>query len=249
MKVSIITAVYNCVDLIGGVINSVKDQSYPEIEYIVIDGASTDGTVDVIKKNISQIDKYISEPDSGIYEALNKGVKIATGDIVCFLHSDDFFDNTDVIKDIVEIFKKENVDSVYGDLAYVSKNDITKVVRRWKSGIYTEKKLKKGWMPPHPAFFVKKSVYDKYGLYDTSFYISADYDFILRILGKKKISTYYYPKTLYKMRMGGVSNRNLKTIALKSKEDFIALNKNEIGGLGSLIVKNISKIQQFFKKI
>ena len=250
MKVSIITAVYNNKEMIEKALLSVQSQNYPNIEHIVIDGASTDGTLDIINQYSSEISNIISEPDKGIYDALNKGIKNATGDIICFLHADDFFADKNVISDVVAKFEECKTDSVYGNLEYVSKNDISNIVRVWNSGSFSLKKLHNGWMPPHPAFFVKKEVYDKYGFFDDSFRIAADYDFILRVLGKYKISISisYLPKVLYKMRVGGVSNRNLKTIIQKSKEDYRAIKKNGIGGLGSLIIKNISKVPQFFRK-
>lgn len=246
LKISVITAVYNNKEMIRHALDSVSEQTYKNIEHIIIDGASTDGTKEIIESYSRLPGIFKSEPDGGIYDALNKGVKCATGDIICFLHADDVFANDDVLTQVVQTFETENVDSLYGDLEYVSKEDTTKVIRYWKSGAYTAKRLKWGWMPPHPAFFVKRDVYTQHGLFDTSYKIAADYDFILRVLGLKSISTVYLPAVLYKMRVGGISNRSVKTIIHKSLEDYRALKSNEIGNILTLIYKNLSKVPQFF---
>ena len=248
MKVSIITSVYNNEKTIEDAIKSVLSQTYPNIEYIVVDGASKDNTVSVIKKYEDKISTFISERDKGIYDGLNKGVSLATGDVIAFLHSDDIYADENIITEVVEHFKSTNTDSIYADLVYVDKEDTSKIFRYWKSGEYSFKKLCNGWMPPHPTFFVKKEFYDKYGKFDLDFGIAADYDFMLRMLGKYKITTSYLPKVLYKMRVGGASNRSLKNIIQKSREDIKALKNNNIGGLHTIIMKNLSKIPQFLKK-
>jgi len=248
MKVSIITSVWNNKNTIEDAIKSVLSQTYKDIEYIVVDGGSSDGTIDVIKKYENKISTFVSEKDKGIYDGLNKGVELANGDIIAFLHSDDIYANENIIQDVVNMFENNDIDSIYGDLVYVDKNDTSKIFRYWKSGKYSFKKLCNGWMPPHPTFFVKKEFYDKYGKFDLEFGIAADYDFMLRMLGKYKITTMYLPKVLYKMRVGGASNRSIKNIIQKSKEDIKALRNNGIGGYKTLVMKNLSKIPQFFKK-
>jgi glycosyltransferase len=249
MKISVITAVYNNKETIRDALNSVLEQTYKDIEYIVIDGASTDGTLEIIKEYEDKIDTVVSEKDSGIYDALNKGISNATGDIICFLHSDDIYADKDVLSKVNNVFEKEQVDSIYGDLVYVKKENINKVVRYWKSGEFKQKKLQNGWMPPHPTFFVKREVYEKYGSFDTSFKIAADYDTVLRFLGVEKITTTYLPEVLIKMRLGGASNRSLENLKKKTKEDIKALKKNKIGGYRTILMKNISKLPQFLKKI
>jgi glycosyltransferase len=248
VKISIITATYNCEKTIEDAIKSVSEQDFPNIEHIIIDGASTDKTLEVINQNSDRISILISEPDKGIYDALNKGISKATGDYIGFLHADDIYNSKTVISEIVEILNKENSDSLYADLQYVSKNNTAKIIRYWKSGIFEINKLKNGWMPPHPTFFVKKEIYERFGFFDTNFKISADYDIILRFLGKHKISTSYFPKTIIKMRVGGESNRSFKNIKLKMEEDLKALKKNNIGSIISLLLKNISKIPQLFSR-
>ena len=246
MKISIITSVYNNQETIAEAMESVLGQTYSNIEYIIVDGGSTDGTVDIIKSYQERLGAFISEPDKGIYDGLNKGIKLATGEVIGFLHSDDLYENNTVIEKVAQAFKNNALDSVYGDLTYVNKTDPDKVIRYWKSGEFTLKKLHQGWMPPHPTFFVKRVIYEQLGLFDTSFKIAADYDVMLRFLGKNKITTQYIPYVLIKMRVGGASNKSLKNIILKSKEDLKAMKNNEMGGFFSLVFKNLSKLQQFF---
>jgi len=245
MKISIITSVYNNKDTIAEAIESVLMQTYDDIEYIVVDGKSTDGTIDIIKQYQGKITSFVSETDEGLYDGLNKGLSLASGEVVGFLHSDDFYAHSAVIENVMKAFRSHQVDSVYGNLIYVKKEDTSKVVRYWNSGDFCIKKLHRGWMPPHPTFFVKRDIYRKYGIFDTNFRIAADYDIILRFLGKHKISTYYMSDVFIKMRVGGESNRSLGNIFQKSKDDFKAMRNNKVGHLGSLFLKNISKIPQF----
>ena len=179
MKISIITSVYNNKETIEDAINSVLAQSYENIEYIVIDGGSSDGTLDIIEKYKDKISTFISEPDKGIYDGLNKGVSLVTGDVVAFLHSDDIYASDNIIKEIVEEFRSSGADGVYGDLVYTPKEDTSKVLRYWKSKKFDISLLKQGWMPAHPTLFLKKSVYDTYGKFDLSFKIAGDYDLCL----------------------------------------------------------------------
>ena len=247
MKISIITSVYNNKETIEDAIKSVLSQSYDNIEYIIVDGGSSDGTLEIIEKYKNDIAHYISEPDKGIYDGLNKGVQLATGDVVAFLHSDDIYASDTIIEDIAQEFQKSKVDGVYGDLIYTPKEDTTKILRYWKSKPFKPEMLKQGWMPAHPTLFLKKSVYDKYGTFDLNFKIAGDYDFMLRVLSAG-ISVSYLPQVFYKMRMGGASNKSLKNILLKSREDLHALQRNNVGGMGSLFIKNFSKVGQFLKK-
>ena len=248
LKISIVTAVYNNINTIANSINSTLSQTYDNIELVVIDGGSNDGTLELLKSYGGKIDKFISEPDQGIYDALNKGIQNASGDIVGFMHSDDLFQDNDTLKRVAEAFKNNNVDSIYGDLLYVNKDDIDQVVRYWKSGEYSKKKLGWGWMPPHPTFYMKRSRYDQFGGFTLDYKIAADYDSMLRYLGRHNITTHYIPEVLVRMRVGGASNRSLKNIILKSKEDYRALKVNEVGGVPALFMKNFSKIPQFLFK-
>ncbi len=248
MKISIITIAYNSGHSIADAIQSVLAQTYPNIEYVIVDGKSKDNTVEVVKSFGDRISKFVSEPDKGIYDALNKGIKMATGDIIGFMHSDDLFASDDIIEKVAALFVKHDVDSIYGDLQYVYKNDTNKVLRYWRSGDFSIHKLKMGWMPPHPTFYVKKKVYDQYGLFNTNFRIAADYDTMLRFLGKYRISTMYLPEVMVKMRVGGASNRSLKNIIRKSKEDMQAIRDNQFGTVFTLAFKNIRKVTQFILK-
>ncbi|OHE10281.1 MAG: glycosyl transferase [Sulfurimonas sp. RIFOXYC2_FULL_36_7] len=247
LTISIITAVRNNKEFIEDAVRNVLEQTYPHIEYIVVDGNSTDGTLDIIKKYEGKVSKWISEPDSGIYEALNKGIKLVTGDVVGFLHSDDLFTSNVVIEKIAEKFLSWNIDAVYSDLVYVAKNDGDKIIRCWKAGEYKPSSLKFGWMPPHPTLFLKKEVYNNCGLFNTALRISADYDMMLRLLTYCGNKIGYINETLIKMRLGGTSNRSLSNIITKSREDYVALKNNRFRvPLFTLILKNIRKLNQFF---
>jgi glycosyltransferase involved in cell wall biosynthesis len=219
MKVSIITVVYNNAKTIVSAIESVLAQRYTNREYIIIDGGSTDGTLAKIAAYGDQIDMVLSEPDHGIFEAMNKGLSMATGDVIAFLNSDDFYADNHVIEKVVELMHGNDVDAVFGDLHYVRSDNIRKVFRYWKSGVYKTGSFLYGWMPPHPAFFVKKHVYDRYGKFNTGFKIAADYELMLRFLHINKINVNYLPQVLVKMRTGGVSNSGLKNRFLANLED------------------------------
>ncbi|OEE68078.1 glycosyl transferase [Enterovibrio norvegicus FF-33] len=249
MKVSIITATYNSAKTITDTLRSLELQTYPDIEYIIVDGNSSDETLEIISKNCTRISKVISEPDNGIYDALNKGIRAATGDIVGFLHSDDLFAYEDAVADIVSTIKESNADAVYSDLQYVDKLDTNKVLRYWKSKEYKRESMKYGWMPPHPTFYMKKSLYEEHGLFDLSYKIAADYDSLLRYLWKGEITLCYVPTVTIKMRVGGASNRSISNIIHKTKEDIRALNNSEVPWAKAILVKNLSKIPQFFKSV
>jgi len=247
LKISIITVTYNSAKTLEDTLSSVMKQSYGNIEYIIIDGGSTDHTMEMVQPFRSRIAHVVQEPDNGIYDALNKGIMLATGDIIGILHSDDVFNSTDTIAHVMQDFSTLSVDSVYGDLVYINYEN-SRIVRYWESGDFYPRRLKFGWMPPHPAFYVKKSIYQKYGLFDTSYKISADYDLMLRFLYHGKISTVYLPEVLVKMRCGGTSNKNLKNILVKSREDLRAIRTNDLGGFYTLACKNLFKLPQLLRR-
>jgi glycosyltransferase len=249
MKVSIITAVYNNRETVEDCLRSVLCQTYPDIEYLVIDGGSTDGTTEVIGPYRAKIARWVSEPDTGIYSALNKGLNLATGEAVGILHSDDIYAHDRVVEKVVEAFGKSGADSVYGDLKYVDKNNPDRVIRSWKSSPFIPGKFRYGWMPPHPTFFVKKGVFENYGGFNENLRIAADYELMLRFLEKHRISTHYLPEVLIHMRVGGISNRGIKNILLKSHEDLLAWKLNGLNrSIYTIPLKNLSKIPQFFVK-
>ncbi|MFA5033573.1 MAG: glycosyltransferase family 2 protein [bacterium] len=246
MKVSIITVAFNSEKFIEHAINTVLSQTYKNIEYIIIDGGSIDGTINIIKKHKDKIAKFISEQDNGIYDAMNKGLKMATGDIIGILNSDDFYADNFVIETVVKNIKNENADSCWGDLFYVDKENTSKIVRNWKSSQYSKNNFGKGWMPPHPTFFVKKQIYEKYGYFNLDFRTSADYEIMLRFLEKYKIKSCYIPKVLVKMRIGGKSNKNIKNIIKANIECYNAWKINELQ-INPIVffIKPLLKVLQF----
>jgi len=245
MKVTVITAVLNGVEIIEDCIKSVFSQSHKNIEHIIIDGGSTDGTLDVIKKYENKITKVISEPDNGIYDAMNKGIKAATGDIIGILNSDDFYADEAVIEDIVKAITENKTDSCYGDIVYVDRDNPDRIVRYWKAGGFDRDKFKRGWMPPHPAFFVKKEIYKRYGYLNLSFPLAADYELMLRFLYKHGVSTTYIPKVLVKMRVGGTSRPGLYTVRAII-ENYRAWKVNGLHYPITVLLKPFSKLVQFF---
>lgn len=228
MKVSIVTITYNSEKTLKDTIESVISQTYKEIEYIIVDGNSSDKTIEIVNSYRDKISKFISEKDNGIYDAMNKGIRLARGDIVGILNSDDIYFDKYVIENVVKKFKQSGVDSIYGDLYYVEENDLNKVVRYWKSSAFREGSFAKGWHPPHPTFFVKREVYEKYGLFDFEMKVSADFELMLKFLEKYRISTTYLPKVLVRMRTGGESNKSIKNIITGNKSILRAFEKNGI---------------------
>ena len=225
------------------------EQGYKNIEYIIIDGGSTDGTIDIINKYKDRVVKFVSEKDKGIYDGMNKGIKLATGDIIGILNSDDLYANKNVVKTMVRTMEEKNADVCWGDLVYVNAKNIDKVIRYWKSSEHKQGKFKNGWMPPHPTFFVKKWVYEKYGKFNLDFPISADYEIMLRFLEKYKVKSCYVPQILVKMRIGGKSNKSIKNIIKANIECYKAWDVNglKINSL-RIFLKPLSKIPQYFKR-
>ncbi len=229
MKFSIITVSYNSSDTIRDTIESVRNQTYTNIEHIIVDGNSKDKTVEVIKEYSSAGNniKWISEPDKGLYDAMNKGIQMATGDIIGILNSDDLFCDNFALEKVVNIFSKnEKLESVFTDLYYVSPNDTSKIIRRWITG--KKKKFKYGWHPAHPTFYMKAEVYKRYGLFNLNYKLAADFEIMLRFLEKYQISSVYLPEPLVKMRLGGETNKSIKNIVLQNIECIKAFEENNI---------------------
>lgn len=249
MKISIITITYNSQQTVEETIKSVLSQNYPDIEYLIIDGKSKDGTLRIVNKYENKISKIISEKDNGLYDALNKGIKHATGDVVGLLHSDDLYTDENVISKIAARFKSNpELEGVYADLVFVNRNDLSKVMRTWKSGEYHEGDFLKGWMPPHPTFFVKRNCYEKYGFFNTKLKLSADYELMLRFIHKNKLKIDYLPETIVKMRMGGVSNVSFFVKLKANIEDKLAWKLNGIKpGTLTMFKKPLHKIGQYLK--
>ena len=246
MKVSIITISYNAVDTLEETILSVVGQTYPNLEYIVVDGASTDGSMDIVDKYRGKINRVICEPDEGMYFAMNKGISAATGDIIAILNADDTYASDDIIEKVVQKLELTNADSLYGDLHYVDRNRAENVVRRWKAGAFVRSFFLKGWMVPHPTFFVKKEVYEKYGLFNTDFTTSADYEFMVRVLYKGNITATYLNEVMVHMKRGGQSNLNIQNRLKANKEDRLAWVLNGVKPeTFTFIKKPFRKISQF----
>jgi len=248
---SIITVTYNSASTLNDCITSVRTQNYSDIEHIIIDGGSKDGTLSLLNSKSDGFANIISEPDKGIYDAMNKGIKLATGEIIVFLNSDDFYINHKVISRVVREFERDPLlDACYADLIYVDQFDTSKIIRFMKSSKFKEGLFSKGWCPPHPTFFVRRSVFKKFGNFDLNFRFASDVDLMMRFLEKYKIKSQYISEVWVKMRMGGISNKNLKNIWLQNKEIIQSFNKNkiQINLFKFLIFKIISRIVQFFKR-
>ena len=249
MKVSIITAVLNARETIRETVESILEQAFESIEYIIVDGGSTDGTLEVIEECRDARTQIMSEPDQGVYDALNKGIQRSSGDIIGILQAGDLYAHSRVLNKVVEVFENLKEDSCSGDLQYVDQHDPNKVIRYWKSSTYKDGKFRWGWMPPHPTFFAKRAIYEKYKYFNTKFQISGDYELMLRYLAVHGISTHYIPEVMVKMRVGGMSNRNLRYIMRKSYEDCKACRLNHLSGwFAAVLLKNLTKVPQFFNK-
>ena len=248
-KISIITVAFNSSKTIKGTIESIISQDYNNKEYLIIDGGSKDGTMEIVKSYAEHVKYVVSEPDNGIYDAMNKGIRAATGDVIGILNSDDFYPNSFVLSNVAKLFQKYSCDAVYGDLVYVKANDINKIKRYWQAGEYSTSKIKNGWMLPHPTFFVKKKIYTRYGLYDTDLKSAADYEMILKLLYKHNISVHYLPMILVNMRMGGESNKSFWNRIKANKQDSLAWTKNQLNKpLFVRLKKPLQKLRQFFLK-
>lgn len=244
MKVTVITAVFNNRSHIEDCIRSVLNQTYKNIEYVVIDGGSTDGTVDIINKYDSRISRWISEPDKGLYDAMNKGINLASGDVIGILNSDDLYFDEHVIETVVGHLRSS--DSCYGDLLFVDRANTDRVVRYWKSKKYNKMNFKKGWMPPHPTFFVRTDAYRKYGTFDTDLAIAADYELMLRFLFKHDLTASYVPKVLVRMRVGGKSKPGICNTAKALFENYRAWRINKLKFYPAVFVlKPLSKLFQY----
>jgi glycosyltransferase len=245
IKISLITVTWQSAATLAETIQSVRRQNCDDLEYIVVDGGSTDGTLELLKQNEDVVTHWISEPDKGIYDAMNKGLGLAKGEVVGFLNADDFLASSHILADIRNHFTRFSPDLIYGDLEYVSLTQPQHVVRYWQSKPFRHSLLKRGWMPPHPTVYVKRDFFHRVGFFDLNYRISADYDWLLRAFSQPKTRCDYLPKVLVKMRLGGVSNRSLRGLMIKSSEDYKALRSSGVGGLSTLFLKNASKLSQF----
>ena len=246
IKISIITATFNSAKTLPQTLKSISNQTYKNIEHIIVDGGSSDDSINIIKRYADNKKIFLSEPDEGLYFAINKGMELASGDVIGLMHSDDFYSDNFVLNDIARIFMNPRIDAVYADLDYINSSNQDQVVRKWRPGIFNVHRIKFGWMPPHPTLYIRNSCIEKFGLYDTQFRISSDYDFVLRYFSSVGFRAHYMPRVIVKMRLGGISNQSIKTVILKSYEDYLAIKKNKIGGFYTLAIKNLSKVHQYF---
>ena len=254
MQVSLITCTNNSEETIRDCCLSISSQTYSNIEHIILDNNSKDKTISVIKKYSQKNVKIYQQKSIGIYGAINEGMKISNGNIIGILHSDDELIDKDIISVITQKFIDENLDILFSDVYYTKKNDLTKIVRKWKSNLKVgiqsndilDKKINNGWMPPHTTLFFRKSLLKDIGYYDEGLKISSDYDFIIRLFKRKNLKIFYLNKFTVKMRSGGMSNKNIRNIFLKMNEDFNIMKKFKFNAIKTIIVKNLSKIGQFF---
>ena len=249
IKISIITVTFNSEKTIRDTIESVHSQDYDNIEHVIIDGDSTDNTIEIVKSYGDKISYFISEKDDGIYDAMNKGIRAATGDVIGILNSDDFYPCFHVISDVVKVFEDDDPDSVYGDLIYVDKDNSDIILRYWESKDFKKCKIRRGWMLPHPTFFIKKEIYNKFGLYSIRLKSAADYEMMVRLLFKNTISVKYIPRVLVNMRNGGISNASIRNRWRANHEDYVSWKINGINPPFLLrFIKPLSKISQFFRR-
>jgi len=249
MKITIITVCYNSAKTIAHTLRSVREQTHADIEHIVIDGGSKDETLEIVAKEGAHITKIISEKDGGIYDAMNKGLAMAVGDVVGFLNSDDEFEGRGVVSKIANEMENSMIDACYGDLVYVASDDTSRIVRYWKSRCYESGLCARGWMPAHPTFYARRNIYLRHGGFDLDFKLQADFEMALRLLDIAKIRTAYLPEILVRMRMGGTSNSSIKNIIKGNIEAGRACRKHGFtGGLGFVTGKIISRIPQFFQR-
>ncbi|TXE11494.1 glycosyltransferase family 2 protein [Algoriphagus aquimarinus] len=250
MKVSIITVTYNSDSTLQDTIDSLAIQDYPKIEYIIIDGNSKDRTQDIIRANLDVVSSWISEPDKGLYDAMNKGIKIATGDVVGIINSDDFYHRSDAISKIVEAFHSSGKDAVYADVEFVDPSNLEKTVRYYSSKRFALSKFKKGIMPAHPTFFTYRKNFEKFGYYKTDYKITADFELLVRFLYKNRLSSHYLPIPLMKMRTGGVSTKSWMSNIIINQEDLRACQEN---GLKTnyfwLYSRYFKKVFEFFPRL
>jgi glycosyltransferase involved in cell wall biosynthesis len=249
VKISVITVVYNGAATVEDTILSVAAQTYPDVEHIVIDGGSTDGTVPIIEKHRDKLARVVSEPDQGIYDAMNKGIACATGDVVGTLNSDDVYADDRVLATVAEAFADPELDACYGDLVYVDRERTDRVVRYWTSRPYVPGLFERGWMPAHPTFYVRRRVYERYGSFDLEYKIQSDFELTMRLLRVHRIRSRYIPRIMVRMRMGGTTNKKLSNIVKGNLESYRACRKHGIAVTPLFFVKKIvSRLPQFVRR-
>ena len=248
MKISIVTVCLNAAATVRDAVESIAAQSHPEIEHIVIDGGSTDGTLELLKSSSDRISRLVSEKDQGLYDAMNKGAGLCTGEVIGFLNADDVYASDRVISKVAQCFKDSSTDACYGDLEYVAKDNIQKIVRRWKSGEFYKGSFAKGWVPAHPSFFVRRKDFRRANGFNTSLKFAADNDLMMRLLESDGIKTVYLPEVLVKMRIGGATNKSFSNIVRGNMEILRALRANKVphNAMSYALSKVMTRAMQFF---
>lgn len=247
MRISIVTPVYNAAATVSDTLVSVQKQGFGDVEHIVIDGGSTDGTLEVLEAHGSL--RVLSEPDDGLYDAMNKGIALATGDVIGILNADDLYAHDKVLEHVAEAIGGHDVQSCYADLVYVDRDDTEKVFRYWTSNTFVPGSFRKGWLPAHPTFFVKREVYERCGLFDLEYRIQSDFELTMRFLEINRISSHYVPEIWVRMRMGGHTNKSLVNILKGNLESYRACKKHGMGvGPMFFVTKIAQRVPQFFRK-
>lgn len=248
-KITVITVCYNSVATIVDTLRSVAEQTYPAVEHIVIDGNSKDGTIEVVRR-FPHVAKIVSEPDNGIYDAMNKGIAMATGEVIGFINADDFYADTDALSTVMRVFEESDTDICYGDLCYVKQVDTDAIVRYWRSSKFKAGLFFRGWCPPHPTFFVRKEVYERCGKFDLDFRIGADVELMMRFLEIHRVRSLYLPKLLVMMRMGGTTNQSVGNVFKQNREIWRAFRKNGLSPslLTFFVGKLLSRSRQFISR-
>lgn len=249
MKVSIITVTFNSAATLADTLRSVAGQTWQDTEHIIVDGASTDDTMSIVRRHSDKVAKVVSEPDRGVYDAMNKGLALSTGDIVGFLNADDMYASENALDQVVKAFSNPDVDACYADLVYVDRKDTSKVRRAWKSQVFTPWLFSNGWMPPHPTFFARRKVFKEYGYFDLSYRFAADFELMMRFLEVARIRTLYIPQVMVKMRAGGLTNSSVRNVIRGNIESYLACKKNGIQVTPFFPFRKVlSRIPQYFKR-
>ncbi len=250
MKISVVTATWNSAATIADTLVSVNAQTHPDVEQIIVDGGSTDATLAIVKAQGERVTVVVSERDKGIYDAMNKGLKLASGDVVGLLNSDDFLASPDVLETVAEAFADPAVDAVYGDLCYVRQNMPSQIVRYWRSGPFRSGSFARGWAPPHPTLYVRRELYDRFGSFDLAYSLAADFELMVRFLEVHRVRVRYLPQVLVRMRMGGASNKSLRNIVRANREIWRALHHHGLAGsmLGWFVHKAFLRGRQFLAR-
>lgn len=249
MKITIITVCFNAASTISDALNSVAKQKNVDVEHIVIDGASTDRTLEIVKTYTS-VSILVSEPDKGIYDAMNKGIALATGDVVGILNADDIYMDNNVLQEVIHTFSDNAIDACYGDLVYVDKTNTNQVVRYWKSAQFIEGMFKSGWAPAHPTFFVRNDIYKKFSGFNLKYQLAADFEILFRFLEQHKINSKYLPKVFVKMRLGGATNKSLTNVYRQNKEivEILRSYYKKVSLISFIVIKVVARMTQFFTR-